>query len=533
VFNGTLWDVDALNNATDNVYANLVVAPLLSPEGAFDNFLGQDANGTWTLTIVDDAGGDWGTLARWDLNITATATPPSPSAPTNVAGTTGAIPDFGGATPVPSVFTASVSGMGSYLWDLDLTTAITHTSCADIDMTLTSPSGTVVTISTDNGGTNDNVFNGTLWDENANDPCVDNSYANNVTASPLSAEGRLTAFRGENPNGTWMLTITDDTFNDTGSVASWSVGVSTLSAAPATVSSTTSNTTPVLIPPGAPTSTSGTSVDTMTLSGLGTSIAGIKLYTEITHTYSADLDITLTSPAGTTVQVTTDNGGANDNNFNGTSWDPDSTNAVTDYVFANLVVAPLLAPEGSFDNFLGQDPNGTWTLTIVDDLGGDYGSLNRWDLTIDTCGAAAPVSYCTAGTSTNGCQAVLSGTNLSASFASACTVTASNVEGGKSAILFYSISGQNSVLWCAGGTSYLCVKSPTQRTPSQNSGGNPGLCDGSLFIDVNNYLQVVNPTALGMPFTAGNVLDWQGWYRDPPACKTTQLTNGLEMTVQP
>jgi hypothetical protein len=154
-------------------------------------------------------------------------------------------------------------------------------------------------------------------------------------------------------------------------------------------------------------------------------------------------------------------------------------------------------------------------------------------LVIKGAGPPPPVSYCTAGTSTNGCTPSLSGQNLSATFASACSVTASLVEGQKSGILFYGVSGQNNTVWCATSTSFLCVKAPTQRTVAQNSGGTTGACDGTLSLDVNNYLQVVNPTALGMPFAAGNVIDWQGWYRDPPACKTTQLTNGLEMTVLP
>ncbi|MGH9803333.1 MAG: proprotein convertase P-domain-containing protein, partial [Blastocatellia bacterium] len=61
--------------------------------------------------------------------------------------------------------TITIAGAGPYLWDLDMVTNITHTFAADLDITLTSPAGTVVTITTDNGGGNDNVFAGTLWDD--------------------------------------------------------------------------------------------------------------------------------------------------------------------------------------------------------------------------------------------------------------------------------------------------------------------------------------------------------------------------------
>jgi hypothetical protein len=175
---------------------------------------------------------------------------------------------------------------------------------------------------------------------------------------------------------------------------------------------------------------------------------------------------------------------------------------------------------------------GLWKLRIYDGAGGDVGALTSFTIEGDS-GPAGPVNYCTAGTSTTGCQPTMSGTaNLSATFANPCSITASGVDGQKFGILFYSVSGQNGALWCATSTSYLCVKAPTQRTPSQSSGGTAGLCDGSLTLDVNAYM-LANPSSVGQPFAGGNVIDWQGWYRDPPACKTTQLTDGLSMTVQP
>jgi subtilisin-like proprotein convertase family protein len=64
--------------------------------------------------------------------------------------------------------TISVSGAGSQLGEVRLQTSIRHSSSVDLDITLTSPAGTIVTITSDNGGTNDNVFNGTQWFDRAN-----------------------------------------------------------------------------------------------------------------------------------------------------------------------------------------------------------------------------------------------------------------------------------------------------------------------------------------------------------------------------
>jgi hypothetical protein len=156
-----------------------------------------------------------------------------------------------------------------------------------------------------------------------------------------------------------------------------------------------------------------------------------------------------------------------------------------------------------------------------------------WNGTIRyNCGGAPPVSYCTAGTSSSGCAALITADNQpSVSQANPCNLTVSSVEGQKSGLIFYGLT-QAAIPWSTGSTSFLCVKSPTQRTATQSSNGTAGLCDGSLVLDVNNYL-TTHPGSLGQPFSAGNKIYAQAWYRDPPAPKTTNLSDGIELTFQP
>jgi hypothetical protein len=52
------------------------------------------------------------------------------------------------------------------------------------------------------------------------------------------------------------------------------------------------------------------------------------------------------------------------------------------------------------------------------------------------------------------------------------------------------------------------------------------------MLDWNAY-QSANPTALGSPWTTGVNAYCQGWYRDPPAPKTTSLSNALQLTYLP
>src|SRR5690606_28054111 len=126
-----------------------------------------------------------------------------------------------------------------------------------------------------------------------------------------------------------------------------------------------------------------------------TAIHDVDMTSFIAHTFSADMDITLTSPAGTVVTLSTDNGAGNDNVFNGTVWDDDANPAgqvpyvtnncvVSDHAYVNLTLASPVGPEEARAPFIGEDPNGAWTLTVSDDLAGDGGSIDSWSLDIDT-----------------------------------------------------------------------------------------------------------------------------------------------------
>ena len=145
---------------------------------------------------------------------------------------------------------------------------------------------------------------------------------------------------------------------------------------------------------------------------------------------------------------------------------------------------------------------------------------------------AAPISYCTSGTTTNGCLASITATaNPSVSLANSCTVTVSNVEGLKNGIVFYGLASNNAP-WAIGSNSTLCVKTPTQRTGAQLSGGTVNACDGTFTLDWNAF-QTANPGALGQPWVTGEKAYVQAWFRDPPAIKTTNLSNGVQLTYVP
>ena len=90
-------------------------------------------------------------------------------------------------------------------------------------ITLISPQGTEVTISTDNGGNNSNVFSGTRWNDDAGNPVTDFTFTDGVIATNLVSEEALSAYNGESPNGTWQLKIIDAQSGNTGALSSWAL----------------------------------------------------------------------------------------------------------------------------------------------------------------------------------------------------------------------------------------------------------------------------------------------------------------------
>lgn len=148
-------------------------------------------------------------------------------------------------------------------------------------------------------------------------------------------------------------------------------------------------------------------------------------------------------------------------------------------------------------------------------------------------GFAFGESYCASPVTTNGCVPTIATLGVpSVSASSGFWLVASSLEGQKQGLVFYGLNGRLAAPWGAGSTSFLCVRAPTQRMPAQGTGGFAGQCDGSISIDWSAYI-ATHPTALGNPMSAGQVVNAQAWFRDPPAPKTTNLTDGVEFTLEP
>ena len=102
-------------------------------------------------------------------------------------------------------------------------------------------------------------------------------------------------------------------------------------------------------------------------------IGETQLRLDITHTFVGDLDITLTSPAGTAVQVH-DEGGGGDDDMLVTYGDLGVPHGSLDFTCDCV----MQGSPGGLVNFTGESSTGTWTLDIFDNFGADTGVLNEW-----------------------------------------------------------------------------------------------------------------------------------------------------------
>jgi subtilisin-like proprotein convertase family protein len=130
------------------------------------------------------------------------------------------------------------------------------------------------------------------------------------------------------------------------------------------------------------TGTTVTSIATVDVSGvIGTNFEIASVEMDITHTWDADLDISLMSPSGTTLDLTSDNGGSGDN-FTNTVFEDGSPSITT----GSAPFTGSFQPEGGTfaAAFAGEQINGDWSLIVNDDAGGDDGVLNNFVLNIDS-----------------------------------------------------------------------------------------------------------------------------------------------------
>ena len=104
--------------------------------------------------------------------------------------------------------------------DLDVNLEIAHTFLEDLTVTLTSPSGTKVTLLAKNCGNLNNII--AVFDDGGEDLTCSGNPAINGTIKPL---GSLASFNEESTFGEWILEVEDSAVSDGGSLDAFSLDI--------------------------------------------------------------------------------------------------------------------------------------------------------------------------------------------------------------------------------------------------------------------------------------------------------------------
>ncbi|MBU0508575.1 carboxypeptidase regulatory-like domain-containing protein [bacterium] len=107
-------------------------------------------------------------------------------------------------------------------------------------------------------------------------------------------------------------------------------------------------------------------------------INDLDVFVSLTHSYVADLRISVTGPGGQTVLLTNQNGGSGED-YEMTTFDDEALIPVR---FGQPPFNGSFIPEEPLSAFNGLDVQGAWTLTLEDLAGGDDGVLLEWGILI-------------------------------------------------------------------------------------------------------------------------------------------------------
>lgn len=373
-------------------------------------FNGEDQQGNWTLTVSDGFGADGGSIDGWSLEICSisndyTLTVPTTNA-SECAGTNATYTvDVGSVGGYTDLVTLSVAGLPSGSTGSFSTNPVTPGNSTTLTISNTAgvtPGSTTFTLNATSTSGNQ-AENLTIEVLTATPGLATLSSPSNGAAS-VSTTPAISWSPSSTTGVTYTVQVaTDASFSsivlNTSGIASTSLNLSGLStntqyfwrvktdyncgssAFTSAFNFTTGNCTsyassnvPVTISnSGTPTVTSTV---TIPISGTITDVNILNL--DIPHTWVNDLTITLTSPDGTTVTLIDQicNG---ENNFD-ISLDDAGT------AHASIPCPPAdgntYQPDSPLSVFDGEDPAGTWTLTVTDNANQDGGSIEGWTLEI-------------------------------------------------------------------------------------------------------------------------------------------------------
>jgi subtilisin-like proprotein convertase family protein len=209
---GIMYDVDV---ATDAAFTNIVASATgLNTTNYTTPALASSTTHYWRVRAYNNCGSAAFSPAR-NFTTSSCASAPSANVPVAISAT--------GTPTVTSTLAIPITGSIIDVNVINLNG--THTWIHDLTITLKSPSNTTVTLFGAICNNEDN-FN-VNFDDAAPAGALPCPPVGGGTYQPQTA---LSAFNGQNPNGTWTLSVTDGANQDGGSLAGWGLEICTATA---------------------------------------------------------------------------------------------------------------------------------------------------------------------------------------------------------------------------------------------------------------------------------------------------------------
>jgi subtilisin-like proprotein convertase family protein len=262
------------------------------------------------------------------------------------------IPDNGSVSSTINIPTTGA------LCDVNIGVNLTHTWDDDLTITI-AHAGTSVVLVANRGAGGDN-FTGTIFDDQATAAISSGTPPFTGSFRPQQA---LAAFNGLSLSGNWVLTITDASDPDVGTLLNWYVeyrvvGLNTDRASSGTVNLAISD--------------NNTITSTLALTSPVT-LRDVNIGLTITHTWDADLTITI-AHAGWSI-ILANNCGSSGDNFTNTIFDDEAATAIT---AGSAPFTGSFRPIDYLGYLAGLPLQGDWVLSVTDNAEGDTGTLVSW-----------------------------------------------------------------------------------------------------------------------------------------------------------
>lgn len=206
------------------------------------------------------------------------------------------------------------------------------------------------------------------------------------------------------------------------------------------------------------------------------------------------------------------------------------TGSITLMSSANDGTVGVLESRLAYDGISGDGTRAVFLSRSNNLVPGDTGWID--DLFLRDCGFPLPEIYCTAKVNSLGCTGTIGEAGMASATSSlGFRISADNIRNRAPGVLFYGLSGRDARPFLGG---WLCVQGPVQRTPPQDSGGNPFPyqdCSGTFGYDFNARIQSGVDPAL----VAGQSVWCQYYSRDSgfPGIQGIHLTDAMEFEIQP